>query len=73
MAKDMIQSIITIDMFLLIDHLKLFIYSFLFVLAVLGLCCCSDFVLYFRCTSFSCCRSQALGHTGFRSCSMWAQ
>ena len=52
MAKDAIWSIITIDIFLLINHLKI-IYSILFVWAVLGLCCCSDFVLYFRCTSFS--------------------
>ena len=25
-----------------------------------------------HCSSFSCCRAQALGSTGFRSCSMWA-
>ena len=26
-----------------------------------------------HCSGFSCCRAQALGHTGFSSCSTWAQ
>ena len=26
-----------------------------------------------RCSGFSCCRAQALGHTGFSSCGSWAQ
>ena len=35
-------------------------------LAVLGHHCCEQGLL-------SCCRAQALGHTGFSSCGIWAQ
>ena len=58
-----------------------FFNNFYLFLAVLGLRCCTGFLLVavsrgysrcgtqaFYCGGFSCCRAQALGHTGFSGC-----
>ena len=63
-------------------HLHLvFLFSFIYLfLTVLSLCCClwafsscGERGLFCSCGAFSCCRAQALGHSGFSCCSTWAQ
>ena len=66
---------------------SIFIYLFIYLLAVLGLCCCMRTfsscgrvgatlccgVRASHCGGFSCCRARASRHAGFSSCSMQAQ
>ena len=58
-------------------HMTLSTLNYIFM-AALGLRCCmrafsSCSVQASHCSGVSCCRAQALGHAGFRSCSVWAQ